>query len=88
MPNYEFKRILDALDASSLHWIVAKTCQVVDEPPNGYYVIRRGNWNDIAEQDLARFLLDSLSMPEHYQKVVAVGSNTRRRGANTMTPVL
>ncbi|XP_030369526.1 flavin reductase (NADPH) [Scaptodrosophila lebanonensis] len=71
--NEEHKRMLDLTKASGLDFIAVLPPHIADEPATAYVIkhdVAPGPM--ISKYDLAKFIVDSLSQPEHYGKVCGI----------------
>jgi len=77
--NAEHQRMLDAIKASELQWIAVNPPHIADQPPTGYMIKHNASPGPrvISKYDLGQFFVDCLSMPEHFQKIVGIASNTK-----------
>uniref|UniRef100_A0A1B6K8U4 NAD(P)-binding domain-containing protein n=1 Tax=Graphocephala atropunctata TaxID=36148 RepID=A0A1B6K8U4_9HEMI len=66
----DHKRMFEALKTSGLQWIAVNAPYFTDQRPTGYIVKHDANtrYTTISKYDLARFFVESLTSPEHYQK--------------------
>ncbi|KAG8257366.1 hypothetical protein J6590_052235 [Homalodisca vitripennis] len=76
----DHRRMFRALESSDLHWVAVNAAHITDDPPSGYTTRHGENtrYTSVSKHDLAKFLVDTLSMPEHFQKTVGIGSYPRR----------
>ncbi|CAH1979709.1 unnamed protein product [Acanthoscelides obtectus] len=72
--NADHQRMLDLLKASNLKYIAVFPPHIADEPGTDYCVKHDESPGGrvISKWDLGRFLVDCLSQPEHYGKVVGI----------------
>ncbi|KAG8257363.1 hypothetical protein J6590_052232 [Homalodisca vitripennis] len=75
----EHRRMFDSLKASGLKWIAVNAPLISNQPPTGYITAHTAikGLTSVSKYDLAKFFVDSVSMPEHYQKSVGIASNPR-----------
>ncbi|KAG8257362.1 hypothetical protein J6590_052231 [Homalodisca vitripennis] len=78
--NADHMRMFNEMKASDLQWIAVYAPHIADEPPTGYITKHDEppNHRIISKYDLGQFFLDSVSMPEHYQKIVGLASNPKK----------
>uniref|UniRef100_A0A1B6L7J4 NAD(P)-binding domain-containing protein n=1 Tax=Graphocephala atropunctata TaxID=36148 RepID=A0A1B6L7J4_9HEMI len=76
----DHRRMFRALESSDLHWVAVNAAHITDQSPTGYTTRHGENtrYTSVSKHDLASFLVDSLTMPEHFQKTVGIGSYPRR----------
>ncbi|EFA07011.1 flavin reductase (NADPH) [Tribolium castaneum] len=71
--NADHQRQFDALKESSLKYIAILPPHIADQPGSDYEVKHDASpGRAISKYDLGRFLVDSLSQPEHYGKVCGI----------------
>lgn len=78
--NADHQRMDDAVKASGLQWIGCYPPHIADQPPTGY-VTKHGESAGsriVSKYDLGQFFVDSINMPEHYQKVVGIASKPQQ----------
>uniref|UniRef100_A0A1B6MAT5 NAD(P)-binding domain-containing protein n=1 Tax=Graphocephala atropunctata TaxID=36148 RepID=A0A1B6MAT5_9HEMI len=75
----EHRKMYDSLKASGLKWIAVNAPLINNQPPSGYVTAHTAikGLTSVSKYDLAKFFVDSVSMPEHYQKSVGIASNPR-----------
>uniref|UniRef100_A0A1B6JSL3 NAD(P)-binding domain-containing protein n=1 Tax=Homalodisca liturata TaxID=320908 RepID=A0A1B6JSL3_9HEMI len=78
--NADHMRMFNVMKASDLQWIAVYAPHIADEPPTGYITKHDEppNHRIISKYDLGQFFVDSVSMPEHYQKIVGLASNPKK----------
>ncbi|XP_063231544.1 flavin reductase (NADPH) [Bacillus rossius redtenbacheri] len=75
--NADHKRMFDALKASGLKWIAVLPPHISDNPSSKYTVKEDASpGRQISKEDLGAFLVESLSKPEYYNKVLGIATNT------------
>ncbi|XP_054257280.1 flavin reductase (NADPH)-like isoform X2 [Macrosteles quadrilineatus] len=72
------RRSWRVLEGSSLHWVAVVTPYVTDVATTGYTIVRGPGYPGVSRGDLAKFLVDCLTMPERYQKTVKIASLDKR----------
>ncbi|XP_073817641.1 flavin reductase (NADPH) [Musca autumnalis] len=71
--NDEHKRMLELTKSSDLDYIAVLPPHIADEPSSEYTVLHdEAPGRLISKFDLAKFIVDSLEQPEHYQQVCGV----------------
>ncbi|XP_044265418.1 flavin reductase (NADPH) [Tribolium madens] len=71
--NADHQRQFDALKESNLKYIAILPPHIADQPGSDYEVKHDASpGRAISKYDLGRFLVDSLSQPEHYGKVCGI----------------
>lgn len=74
--NAEHQRMLDILKASDLNYIAINPPHIADNP-KGEYLTKHDalpGGRVVSKYELGNFLITSLSMKEHYRKVVGICS--------------
>lgn len=72
--NDEHKRMLQVLQASDRKYIACFPPHIADQPPVDY-IVKQGaspGGRVISKYDLGRFLVESLTQPEHYGQIVGI----------------
>ncbi|KAG5872552.1 hypothetical protein JTB14_033971 [Gonioctena quinquepunctata] len=71
--NADHQRMYDILKASNLKYIACFPPHIADQPSTDYQVQHDASpGTAISKHDLGRFLIDCLTHPEHYGKVVGI----------------
>lgn len=71
--NADHQRQFDIVKASNLKYIAVLPPHIADMPPNGYQIkYDESPGRVITKYDLGAFLVDCLSIPEHYQKTCGI----------------
>ncbi|GLV39860.1 uncharacterized protein CBL_08076 [Carabus blaptoides fortunei] len=69
----DHKRMFDAVKASGLKYIACLPPHIADQPAGDYKIQYDSSPGRIvSKHDLGRFLVESLSQPEHYEKVCGI----------------
>lgn len=73
--NADHQRMLDSLKASGLNWVALLPPHLTDNP-SGKYTVSHGSLpgRAVAKCDLATFMLESLSNPEHYNQLCGIAT--------------
>uniref|UniRef100_A0A1B6FNU8 NAD(P)-binding domain-containing protein n=1 Tax=Cuerna arida TaxID=1464854 RepID=A0A1B6FNU8_9HEMI len=76
----DHRRMFEALKTSGLQWVAVNAAYISDQRPTGYIVQHNANtrYQTVSKYDLAQFFVDSLTMPEHFQKALGIASNPRK----------
>ncbi|CAH1109695.1 unnamed protein product [Psylliodes chrysocephalus] len=72
--NADHQRMLDVLKATDLKYIACFPPHIADQPPVDYQVKNGASPGGrvISKFDLGRFLVESLTKPEHYGQIVGI----------------
>lgn len=71
--NDEHKRMLELTKSSDLDYIAVLPPHIADEPSSEYTVLHdEAPGRLVSKFDLAKFIVDSLEQPEHYQQVCGI----------------
>nr|XP_023023249.1 flavin reductase (NADPH) [Leptinotarsa decemlineata] len=71
--NADHQRMYDVLKESGLKYIACFPPHIADQPSSDYQTQHDTSpGNTISKHDLGRFLIDCLTQPEHYNKVVGI----------------
>lgn len=71
--NDEHKRMLELTKSSDLDYIAVLPPHIADEPSSEYTVLHdEVPGRLVSKFDLAKFIVDSLEQPEHYQQVCGI----------------
>ncbi|XP_061389369.1 flavin reductase (NADPH) [Musca vetustissima] len=71
--NDEHKRMLELTKSSDLDYIAVLPPHIADEPSSAYTVLHdEAPGRLVSKFDLAKFIVDSLEQPEHYQQVCGI----------------
>ncbi|KAJ4437013.1 hypothetical protein ANN_17145 [Periplaneta americana] len=73
--NADHQRMLDCIKESGLKWIAVLPPHFTDDP-SSKYTIKHGSapGRSITKCDLATFLLESLTTPEHYNQLIGIAT--------------
>lgn len=73
--NADHKRMFDAVKDSGLKYIACLPPHIADQPAGEYKIQYDSSPGRIvSKHDLGRFLVESLSQPEHYEKVCGIAT--------------
>nr|CAD7406143.1 unnamed protein product [Timema cristinae] len=72
----DHQRMLDSIKGSGMKWIAVLPPHFTDSP-SSKYTVKEGSspGRTITTQDLGQFLVESLSLPQYYNKVLGIATN-------------